>query len=83
MRMELTVRRGDSGEVARVDSLHTKIERGHQWVCRDMGRRGGGMEGVEDVEVLRETLGMVVENTYSDERFCEPGGTIRRGKRGE
>ena len=80
LRMELTARHGDSGEVTHVDSLHTKIERGHQWVRRDMGRRGGGMEGVEDVEVLRETLGTVAENTYSGERFCKPGGMIRRGK---
>ena len=38
-RIEMMARRGDSGEVARVDSCTKKIELGHEWVRRDMGRR--------------------------------------------
>ena len=66
-------------ELQLVGFLHKKMERGHQWVRRDMGKREGGTEGAEVVEVHRKTRGMAAENTYSGEQFCEPGGTNCRG----
>ena len=66
-------------ELQLVGFLHKKMECGHQWVRKDMGKRGGGAGGAKDVEVHRKSQRTVAGNTYSDEQSLQPGGAILRG----